>query len=55
MRVRRSAEPSGRAQEKHYGAGANRGDRLLPRGLTDDPVLAGWFSLNGNGETSGTT
>jgi len=29
---------------------------ILPRGKTDnDPVYAGWFSLNGNGEMTGTT
>jgi D-aminopeptidase len=30
---------------------------VLPRGLTsmDDPVFAGWFSQNGNGEMTGTT
>jgi D-aminopeptidase len=29
---------------------------ILPRGKTpDDPVFAGWFSLNGNGEMTGTT
>jgi L-aminopeptidase/D-esterase-like protein len=29
---------------------------VLPRGRTsDDPVFAGWFSLNGNGEMTGTT
>lgn len=29
---------------------------ILPRGKTSsDPVLAGWFSLNGNGEMTGTT
>lgn len=28
---------------------------ILPRGrATDDPVFAGWFSLNGNGELTGT-
>jgi L-aminopeptidase/D-esterase-like protein len=28
---------------------------ILPRGLADDsPVFAGWFSLNGNGEMTGT-
>lgn len=28
---------------------------ILPRGMTDDPVFAGWFALNGNGEMTGTT
>src|SRR5262245_47666200 len=28
---------------------------ILPRGKTTDPVFAGWFSLNGNGEMTGTT
>ncbi len=29
---------------------------ILPRGREDsDPVYAGWFSLNGNGEMTGTT
>ena len=29
---------------------------ILPRGrLSNDPVMAGWFSLNGNGEMTGTT
>ena len=29
---------------------------VLPRGKTSkDPVFAGWFSLNGNGEMTGTT
>ena len=28
---------------------------ILPRGKTYDPVFAGWFSLNGNGEMTGTT
>jgi len=29
---------------------------ILPRGVKDnDPVYAGWFSLNGNGEMTGTT
>ncbi len=28
---------------------------ILPRGMTNDPVFAGWFSLNGNGEMTGTT
>jgi D-aminopeptidase len=29
---------------------------ILPRGKnSDDPVFAGWFSLNGNGEMTGTT
>jgi D-aminopeptidase len=29
---------------------------VLPRGKTgNDPVMAGWFSLNGNGEMTGTT
>src|SRR5499426_4315036 len=29
---------------------------ILPRGRTStDPVMAGWFSLNGNGEMTGTT
>jgi L-aminopeptidase/D-esterase-like protein len=28
---------------------------ILPRGRTYDPVLAGWYSLNGNGEMTGTT
>jgi len=28
---------------------------ILPRGKKDDPVFAGWFSLNGNGEMTGTT
>src|ERR671931_723476 len=29
---------------------------ILPRGTaSNDPVFAGWFSLNGNGEMTGTT
>jgi L-aminopeptidase/D-esterase-like protein len=28
---------------------------LLPRGRRFDPVFAGWYSLNGNGEMTGTT
>jgi len=28
---------------------------ILPRGANNDPVYAGWFSLNGNGEMTGTT
>jgi L-aminopeptidase/D-esterase-like protein len=29
---------------------------ILPRGKADgDPVYAAWFSLNGNGEMTGTT
>ncbi len=28
---------------------------ILPRGNTYDPVFAGWFALNGNGEMTGTT
>lgn len=28
---------------------------ILPRGKRYDPVFAGWFSLNGNGEMTGTT
>jgi D-aminopeptidase len=28
---------------------------VLPRGKTFDPVMAGWYSLNGNGEMTGTT
>lgn len=28
---------------------------ILPRGQTYDPVFAGWYSLNGNGEMTGTT
>jgi D-aminopeptidase len=28
---------------------------VLPRGAIYDPVFAGWFSLNGNGEMTGTT
>jgi D-aminopeptidase len=29
---------------------------ILPRGrLSTDPVFAGWFALNGNGEMTGTT
>src|SRR5688572_8265464 len=29
---------------------------ILPRGMASfEPVLAGWFSLNGNGEMTGTT
>ena len=28
---------------------------ILPRGRTADPVFAGWYSLNGNGEMTGTT
>ena len=28
---------------------------VLPRGKTYDPVFAGWHSLNGNGEMTGTT
>jgi L-aminopeptidase/D-esterase-like protein len=28
---------------------------ILPRGRSADPVFAGWFSLNGNGELTGTT
>ncbi|MGI9225826.1 MAG: P1 family peptidase, partial [Woeseiaceae bacterium] len=28
---------------------------VLPRGKTYDPVFAGWYALNGNGEMTGTT
>jgi L-aminopeptidase/D-esterase-like protein len=28
---------------------------VLPRGKTFDPVFAGWYALNGNGEMTGTT
>jgi D-aminopeptidase len=28
---------------------------ILPRSRTHDPVFAGWYSLNGNGEMTGTT
>ena len=28
---------------------------ILPRGMNYDPVFAGWYSLNGNGEMTGTT
>lgn len=28
---------------------------ILPRGKTYDPVFAGWYTLNGNGEMTGTT
>jgi D-aminopeptidase len=28
---------------------------ILPRGKRNDPVFAGWYSLNGNGEMTGTT
>jgi D-aminopeptidase len=28
---------------------------VLPRGKSYDPVFAGWYSLNGNGEMTGTT
>jgi len=28
---------------------------ILPRGKTYDPVFSGWYSLNGNGEMTGTT
>ena len=28
---------------------------MLPRGKVHDPVFAGWYSLNGNGEMTGTT
>jgi L-aminopeptidase/D-esterase-like protein len=28
---------------------------ILPRGKCYDPVCAGWYSLNGNGEMTGTT
>src|SRR5574341_1044824 len=28
---------------------------ILPRGKHYDPVFAGWYSLNGNGEMTGTT
>jgi L-aminopeptidase/D-esterase-like protein len=28
---------------------------ILPRGKTNDPVFAAWYSLNGNGEMTGTT
>lgn len=28
---------------------------VLPRGKTFDPVFSGWYSLNGNGEMTGTT
>jgi D-aminopeptidase len=28
---------------------------VLPRGVNADPVFAGWYSLNGNGEMTGTT
>ena len=38
------------------GTGAHRGDRHLParHAPTWHPVFAGWFSLNGNGEMTGT-
>src|SRR5206468_10865037 len=33
-----------------------RSSDLLPRGTESaDPVFAGWFALNGNGEMTGTT
>jgi L-aminopeptidase/D-esterase-like protein len=28
---------------------------IMPRGRRYDPVFAGWYSLNGNGEMTGTT
>ncbi|GMQ82737.1 MAG: P1 family peptidase [Rhodothermia bacterium] len=28
---------------------------ILPRGMNSDPVFAGWYTLNGNGEMTGTT
>jgi D-aminopeptidase len=28
---------------------------ILPRGMTNNPVYANWYSLNGNGEMTGTT
>lgn len=28
---------------------------ILPRGKTYDPIFAGWYALNGNGEMTGTT
>jgi D-aminopeptidase len=28
---------------------------ILPRGRENDPVFAGWYALNGNGEMTGTT
>jgi len=28
---------------------------IRPRGTTNDPVFAGWYALNGNGEMTGTT
>lgn len=28
---------------------------VLPRGMSYDPVFAGWYALNGNGEMTGTT
>jgi len=28
---------------------------ILPRGINSDPVFAGWYTLNGNGEMTGTT
>lgn len=28
---------------------------ILPRGKSSDPVFAGWYALNGNGEMTGTT
>ena len=28
---------------------------ILPRGVSDDDVFGGWFTLNGNGEMTGTT
>ncbi|GAB5492736.1 MAG: P1 family peptidase [Phototrophicaceae bacterium] len=28
---------------------------IMPRGKTHDPVFAGWYALNGNGEMTGTT
>lgn len=28
---------------------------ILPRGKTNNPVYANWYSLNGNGEMTGTT
>ena len=28
---------------------------VLPRGRNNEPVMAGWYSLNGNGEMTGTT
>src|SRR6476619_2787783 len=28
---------------------------ILPRGMNNNPVFANWYSLNGNGEMTGTT